>query len=126
MYRLLFFLAILLCFSCNQGTDAKNPNRFEIVEFKHVIETETYSGNEYSYYSGELDSIEVEVLIELFDKNKIVYYVSNEGKLFYDPRYISNIGHEFVIDRELLDTITNRNLPKSKFLAEGMYLNRID
>jgi len=117
--RYICFLTLTFIFySCSN--DLKIKKSIEITEFQHVIEdyNSSIQGYEYSYYHESLDSIEVKELSNIFDKKGFLYFISSEGKLYYKSNQMNGIGMAFVFDRELVDIIIKKDLPKSQFVKE--------
>lgn len=95
-------------FSCEE------PN---LVEFKHVNETYRNGSYDYTYSRLPLDSIEIKQLSQILHRRGYSHVIRN-GKIFYDrPDYV-HIQTEFDIDRELVDTILARKLPRSQFVRD--------
>lgn len=118
---LLLIIVLLIGLSCepDKGIQSKGVI-IEIKEFKHIEEKYDYSSDSYSYSygKGSLDSIEISVLSEILQRHGIKYYISDDKKLFYKKSQIVSIGGEFVLDRELVDSIIEKKLPRSNFVKE--------
>lgn len=113
------FIFTLLFFSCSENNKDFKRNDFCIKEFFHIKEVEdNRDGYTYSNYENSLDSIEVIVFSEILGKKNISYFISNENKLFYRTNQILSMGEQFILSRELADTIIARKLPKSKFVTK--------
>lgn len=89
---------------------------FCVREFQHVEEIPKKWTDGYTlihYEEESLDSIEVIVLKEIMDNNNLDYFISSDNKLFCEKFLIEK---DFLIDRQLIDTIIYRQLPYSNFV----------
>lgn len=106
------FALIAVLYSCSGKYS--NPKN---VEFRHIDESYEKGRYKYSYSNHPLDSIEIEQLSIILEKRGLKYELKS-GKLYYErPKYI-DIQNEFDIDRELVDSIINKEVSKSPFIKE--------